>query len=155
MPATSSRVSDDGAGNGDGIRLNNASGNFIQGNYIGTDVTGAAPLPNGGQGIVVFGGGSNNTIGGTAAGAGNVISGNSSGRGIEIKDPGANGNIVQGNKIGTNATGTGGVPIESAISIAWGPDNNIIGGTAASAGNLIAYNTTDGMHLVEMGAIRP
>ena len=139
------------AGNGDGIRLNNASSNFIQGNYIGTDVTGAAALPNTGQGIVVFGGGSNNTIGGTAAGAGNVISGNSSGRGIEIKDPGANGNIVQGNKIGTNEAGTGGVPNQVGVSIAWGPDNNIIGGTTASAGNIIAYNTTDGMHLVESG----
>jgi hypothetical protein len=57
------------SGNANGIQINNASNNLIQGNYIGTDMTGDAPLPNTGQGIVVFGGGSNNTIGGTAAGA--------------------------------------------------------------------------------------
>ena len=139
------------SGNANGIQLNNASSNLIQGNHIGTNVNGDAALPNTGQGIVVYGGGSNNTIGGTAAGAGNVISGNSSGRGIEIRDPGANGNIVQGNKIGTNAAGMGRVPNQIGVSIAFGPDNNIIGGTAANEGNLIAYNTTDGMHLVQTG----
>jgi hypothetical protein len=71
-----------GAGNvisgnaGDGIQL--GYGGVIQGNLIGTDVTGSQPLGNGGNGIMViayftsFG----NTIGGTAAGAGNVISAN-------------------------------------------------------------------------------
>ena len=55
-------------------------------------------------------GASNNTIGGTGAGAGNVISGNSS-DGIDIGSfsttlSSGNGNLVQGNKIGTNAAGT-------------------------------------------------
>jgi hypothetical protein len=113
-------------------------------------VNGDVALPNTGEGIVVYGGGSNNTIGGTAIGAGNVISGNSSARGIMIQATGANGNVVQGNKIGTNAAGTGPVPNQVGISISWGPDNNVIGGTAANAGNLIAYNTTDGVNLVEL-----
>ena len=43
------------SGNANGIQLDNASSNFIQGNYIGTDVTGAAGLANTGQGIVVYG----------------------------------------------------------------------------------------------------
>ena len=137
------------SGNANGIQLNNASNNLIQGNYIGTNWLGTAALPNTGKGIVVYGGGSNNTIGGTAPDAGNVISGNSN-SGIQIQATGANGNIVQGNKIGTNAAGTGPVPNDIGISISWGPDNNVIGGTAADAGNLIASNTNDGIQLIEL-----
>src|SRR5581483_8274424 len=50
------------------------SQNLFEGNYIGTDVTGSSALPNF-YGMYVTGG--DNTIGGTASGAGNVISGNS------------------------------------------------------------------------------
>src|SRR5262249_10934725 len=72
-----------------------ASGNLIQGNYIGTDKTGTQFLGNGAQGVWVesdVGGG--NTIGGTAAGAGNLISGNRFEAGIKLD---ASGNLVQGN----------------------------------------------------------
>src|SRR5205085_12130317 len=59
--------------------LGPASGNLIQGNYIGTNAAGTAGLGNAGDGIFVVSGSntvSNCTIGGTTAGAGNVISGN-------------------------------------------------------------------------------
>ena len=67
------------AGNlGDGIELNDTgtSGNVIQGNYIGTDITGLAALGNQRHGVVLYNGVSTTTIGGSAAGEGNVISGN-------------------------------------------------------------------------------
>jgi len=48
----------------------------VQGNYIGVDATGRAKLANVGDGVAVANAATNNTIGGAAAGAGNVISGN-------------------------------------------------------------------------------
>ncbi len=57
--------------------------NTLQGNFIGTDVTGTIPLPNAAYGIAIQGG-SNNTVGGTAAGTANVIAFNGkAGVGIE------------------------------------------------------------------------
>src|SRR5207249_4201268 len=52
-----------------------ATGNFVRGNYIGLDRTGAAKLPNF-WGMQVIGGANANTIGGTTPAARNVISGN-------------------------------------------------------------------------------
>jgi CSLREA domain-containing protein len=77
-----------------------SDGNLVADNDIGTDAAGTPGLGNQGAGIGVTG--TNNTIGGTAAGAGNVISGNGN-EGIFIR---GGGNLVQGNKIGTNAAGT-------------------------------------------------
>ena len=73
----------------------------ILGNYIGTDVTGANSLGNGGAGIGLVGG--DDTIGGITAGARNVISGNGD-SGISI-GVGATGSVVEGNYLGTDATG--------------------------------------------------
>jgi len=137
---------------GDAIELNNSSsqvsGNLIQGNYIGPDVSGNNDLGNGTNGVG-FLGVSNNTIGGTTAGAGNLISGN--GRtGIELA--GGLGNLVQGNFIGTDASGT--VPIgngEAGITIDNAP-NLTIGGTTPSARNVISGNAGAGVKIVETGS---
>src|SRR4029453_8713689 len=77
------------ANNPDGIQLlgGGAQNNLIQGNYIGLDVTGTADLGNVSQGISMFGGASNNTIGGTVPGARNVISGNNN-EGVRIESGG-------------------------------------------------------------------
>ena len=58
-----------------GIRLDGstATGNLVEGNYIGTDVTGTLPLGNEIDGIIFSTSASNNTIGGTATGQGNMI----------------------------------------------------------------------------------
>ena len=82
-----------------------ATGNVVSGNFIGSNVSGTARIPNGVAGVAVIGGASNNTIGGTTAGAGNLISGNA-GPGVSINRAGTNGNTVAGNLIGTNAAGT-------------------------------------------------
>jgi len=121
------------------------NGNLVQGNFIGTDITGSAALANSAGGVDIQSGAANNILGGASAGAGNVISGNS-GSNIAISGGGTNGNIVQGNFVGTNAAGTAavsaiavnGVLIQSGAS-------NTIGGTAAGAGNLISGNSSTGV----------
>ncbi len=103
----------------DGIYLDaGSSGNLIQGNLVGLDTTGALDLGNGGAGVYLFGG-DNNTLGGTSAGAGNVISGNSA-EGISLCND-AVGNLVQGNFIGTNAAGTAAVPNTGKGVLLWDP----------------------------------
>src|SRR3972149_2702221 len=90
---------------GVGIKLITNGGNTIEGSYIGTDVTRAVDLGN--IRDVHIDTISNNTIGGTAAGARNVISGNNhfAGSGVNIVGSAATGNVVQGNFIGTDVTG--------------------------------------------------
>ena len=66
------------SGNGnDGVQIyGSAIFNVVAGNKIGTDVTGTVALGNSSSGVEVDAGCSGNTIGGTTAGAGNVISAN-------------------------------------------------------------------------------
>ena len=68
-----------------------------------------------------------------------------------ISDVGTNGNTVKGNYIGTNAAGTAAIPNNTGVVIAGGAQNNTIGGTAAGEGNLIAFNTGDGVHVDDSG----
>jgi len=120
------------------------TGNHIIGNFIGTDVTGAAAAPNGANGVRLDGA-SGAIVGGTAAGARNVISGNS-GNGIFFI-MGANGNTVQGNLIGT--AGDGASPVGNLNSgVLFADDfssNNLIGGIVPGAGNTIAFNAGGGI----------
>ena len=111
-----------------------ASGTVIQGNFIGTDVTGTRALPNL-IGLQIFGV-SNATIGGTAAGARNLISGNTL-NGIELE---AHGSVIQGNFIGTDVTGTTKLGNSGFGLHEDGGRNNTIGGTGAGAGNVISGN---------------
>ena len=115
------------------------SDNLVQGNLIGTTKNGTVKLGNLFDGIQIEMAATANTVGGTTAGAGNVISGNNNG--VDITDTGTTGNLVQGNRIGTDRTGTinlgnttDGVRVES------GATNDTIGGTVAAASNSIAFN---------------
>lgn len=126
---------------GSGIRINGteATGNNVQGNFIGTDVTGASTLGNARDGVFISNAPSN-IIGGAVSGARNVISGNSL-RGVEIAGSGASGNLVQGNFIGTDVTGTADVGnFLEGILIHSGSRDNVIGGTASVARNVISGN---------------
>ncbi len=86
-----------------------SSGNVVAGNYIGTDARGTTAIPNN-WGIFIDGG-SSNLIGTTGQDGANdalernIISGNASG-GIEIYDTASSQNVVAGNYIGTDVTGT-------------------------------------------------
>ena len=130
------------SGNGDALDIR-SSGNVVQGNKIGTDVTGTHALPND-NGIRILG--MNNQVGGTTAGAGNLISGNSLRAGVSIS---GNANVVQGNKIGTDVTGSRPLGNLHGVEIDNG-SNNLVGGTTAGAGNTIAFNRMDGV-LVNQG----
>lgn len=77
--------------------------NLIQGNLIGTNLSGNADLGNGGDGIRFFTSGANQ-VGGTTAGTGNVIAASGS-DGIDIRR-GAQGISIQGNRIGVGLDGT-------------------------------------------------
>ena len=123
-----------------GILLDTSVGNVIEGNFIGTDVTGTQALGNTTAGVQVLCGSANNKIGGTAASARNVISGNNHG----VWFPCGNGNLVQGNFIGTDVNGTAALGNSSAGVDIRGHDN-AIGGTTAGAGNLISGNNDAGV----------
>jgi titin len=124
------------------------TGNLVQGNFIGTNVTGTAAVPNGWEGIGLITGTTNNTIGGTAAGAGNLISGNTlAGIGLfgNPTDGGPSANVIQGNLIGTDNSGT--VPLGNSVGVSLSDlaNNNIVGGTTAAARNIISGNQGDGV----------
>jgi parallel beta-helix repeat protein len=131
---------------GVGIGGSGADSNVVKGNYIGTDAAGTGAIPNGAQGVVISGGAWNNTVGGSTAGERNVISGNQW-SGVEIT-AGANGNVIEGNYIGTNASGTGAIPNGGrGVFVAGGCQSNTIGGTASGEGNTIAFNTEAGVEV--------
>ncbi|MBA3472257.1 MAG: Ig-like domain-containing protein [Rubrobacter sp.] len=125
-----------------GTGFSTVMNNKIEGNYIGTDASGTQDLGNAGSGVAISNA-PNNTVGGTTAGARNIISGN--GDGVSIVFANATENEVLGNYIGTDASGTAnlgnsfrGVFIEDASS-------NTIGGTTAGARNIISGNDEDGV----------
>ncbi len=126
------------SGNSDGIDIVDSDSNVVVGNYVGTDVTGALALHNS-NGVVLEKGASINTIGGTVAGLGNVISGNVF-SGVKIIDYPTSGNVIEGDLIGTTATGDVALPNRFGVYINVGADGDLIGGAAAGAGDLISGN---------------
>ncbi|RMG53069.1 MAG: hypothetical protein D6723_07770 [Acidobacteria bacterium] len=136
--------------------------NVVQGNYLGVDETGTQDVSGSARsGISITG--SFNTIGGAEPGAGNVISGHGftprgAREGINIS--GGTGNIIQGNFIGTDASGTVALPNESGIVIrvflaSNTPHDITIGGTAPGAANVIAFNEEGGLVMTGFGTSQP
>ncbi len=126
--------------------IGTGANNSIEGNYIGTDVTGAAALGNSGIGVMIQTAG--NTLGGGLAGAGNVISGNGD-AGVRLTGSLATGNFVQGNCIGVNAAGNGALGnAKWGVLLDNGADNNFVGTNGdgvddATEGNVIAASAID------------
>lgn len=128
--------------NGRGIDLFGGSNHTVQSNFIGTDVTGTIALSNPNLGLNLNSGVSNNLIGGLTGTPGtppgNLISGNSGSSGVSLGIDGS-GNLIQGNIIGADITGTqplGNLPGGIVIN---GHDNTV-GGTDPTARNIIAFN---------------
>jgi hypothetical protein len=134
------------------IHDSGSNNNIVRGNYIGTNAAGTAAIPNAYQGIEIFGGAQNNTIGGTTAGARNVISGNTF-EGVSVLEAGTNGNLIQGNYIGLNAAGTAALPNNTTgVNIVGGAQNNTIGsGSSAGGRNVISGNIFQGIVIADSG----
>ena len=122
----------------------------VTGNFIGSNSAGTASIPNEDIVIGIYileNSPPNSVIGGTAAGAGNLIAGNGGG-GVWIL---ADDVHVQGNLIGTEADGVSPLPNSGGGIHIQGARNAVIGGTSSGAANVIANNGGDGVH-VEKGS---
>jgi CSLREA domain-containing protein len=126
----------------DGIRVRDAgdadtgANLLVQGNYIGTDVTGTAAIANGAAGIAIV-------DAHLAIVGGNLISGNTT-SGISIAGEIASDATVQGNLIGTDIAGTAAIPNATGISVVYA-NRAEIGGTTAVARNVVSGNTGTGI----------
>jgi hypothetical protein len=117
------------------------STNFVRGNYIGTNSAGTAAVGNG-TGILVQDS-TNNGIGGSAAGEGNVVSGNGSGIALSVN---SSGNNVLGNRVGTTPSGLTALPNTDFGIRALSSPGNTIGGFGGGA-NIVAFNGGDGVQI--------
>ena len=106
--------------------VSSRGGNLIEGNYIGTDVTGNAVQGNGANGVQVIDS-PGNTIGGTTPAARNLIAGNV-GEEVRLDGAATTGNMIRGNFIGTNASGSAVLSnSNSGVFIRKAPGNSVIG----------------------------
>ncbi len=151
--------------NNSGIQIL-SSNNVIVGNRIGTNQAGTARAANRGRadggGIEIIGPfGTNNTIGGTTGvtvggsctGDCNLVSGNADILGfvgVKMRDN-ADNNIVIGNYIGTDVTGTLSVPNERIGLQIIGSDGNQIGGNTPAERNVISGNAETNMVIISYG----
>jgi CSLREA domain-containing protein len=126
-----------------------AHDNHIAGNFVGTDAasTYSAPYAQHGNGIQLSNGASNNTIGGALVAERNVISGNAD-HGVGMYNTGTNSNVVIGNLIGLDSSGTKRLSNKNhGVDINQGASNNVVGGTSQVERNVISGN---GFHGVEV-----
>jgi hypothetical protein len=135
---------------GNGILLEGAGGNHIEGNFVGTDPGGTLARPNTDVGIFVSS--PDNIIGGTTPETRNVISGNAPFDGVYVSPANgigdASGNVIQGNFIGTTANGVSALGnARIGVTLTHGAHDNLVGGTVAGAGNRIAFNGAVGVEV--------
>jgi len=123
----------------------NSSRNRVANNVIGLDGAGANARGNSANGVLIENAPSN-VIGGPSVTERNVISGNSS-DGIEITGTGASANLILGNYIGTDSTGTVDRGNSGDGVFVSGAPGNQIGGGGPGEGNLISGNASEGITL--------
>ena len=131
------------AGQGTDLGGSGTQDTTVAGNFIGTDPTGTIAIANGGYGVEIndaF----NNTIGGTADAPSNVISGNT-GDGVEITGYRRDRNVVAGDFIGTDVSGTVAIANGNGVEIDDRASDNTIGGTTAPARDIISGNKAEGV----------
>ncbi len=135
--------------NGVEIRFTGATGNVVGGNLIGTDVTGTLALGNVGDGVVITAAPSN-VIGGATLGDGNLIAGNTHGINISGVGPAAGqvfSEVVSGNTIGTDVTGTVALGNTSDGILVNGATSVLIGGPIGAMRNILSGNAGAGVQL--------
>jgi len=126
------------------------SENQVAGNYIGTNLAGTVALPNGVDGVSVTGGATHNRIGGPTSGERNLISGNL-GAGVALDLAGPQ-NRVEGNYVGTNASGSGALPNVTGVSLSFAFDT-VIGGSVSGARNVLSGNRFAGIHFEDSAQV--
>jgi len=115
-------------------------GNVIRGNFLGTDPTGAFAQPNG-TGVAIEA--PNDRVGGTDPADRNLVSGSTAGVfGGAIQIAGGAGAVIQGNLVGTDASGMHAIPNGEAV---YSNMPALIGGTSVGAGNVISGNSLSGV----------
>ena len=133
---------------GNGVVTLGGSNDKIAGNYIGTDLSGTVGLGNGEYGIVMAGT-RNSVIGGVTGADRNVISDNTF-SGINLTNGTSGGvagnNVVEGNFIGTASDGVTDLG-NQYDGVTVNTNTNVIGGLAPGAGNVIAFNGNEGVHV--------
>ncbi len=134
------------SGNIAGVYLQDTAFNIaIEGNFIGTDPRGYKAIGNTFDGV--FLGGNHNTVGGTASGDGNVISGNGrDGVSDGVYGGSVGNNTIEGNLIGTDSTGTVAIP-NGNDGIELATTGDVVGGTTAATRNVISGNDQYGLVL--------
>ncbi|NNC80353.1 MAG: CSLREA domain-containing protein, partial [Acidimicrobiales bacterium] len=138
----------------DGIEIGGVGGivtnTVLTANMIGLGQDGTTEVANGRHGVVLYNTATSTQIGGTTVGEENVISGNTD-TGIVIDgNAGADttANVVNGNLIGTDATGTLNRGNGShGINVFGAAEGTLIGGTTAADANVISGNGGDGVRL--------
>jgi hypothetical protein len=134
-------------------------GNGLTISSSGNVVSGLQILGFPGHGISIQGGAHNNTIGGNwqvgsgPTGQGNVIRGNGI-EGVHIEGVGTDHNLVIGNLIGTDETGTSASGNGShGVAIIRGAQQNQVGGAAAAERNVVSGNAWDGVFIHYSGTM--
>jgi CSLREA domain-containing protein len=154
------RVGGDGGGETNLISGNSQGGlracgletsfNFILGNIFGLNAAGTSYIGSPGSGITLRDGAHHNTVGGDSAGERNIISGYFE-YGVIISSSNTSQNVIIGNYIGTDPSGSVEAPNNSGIMIGGGAHDNHIGGDSPGEGNLISGNNNTGIEISDSG----
>lgn len=120
----------------------NAANDTVQGNTIGLLGDGVTPATTGGLvGVDVVGRVSGAVIGGSAAGAGNVIDGSNVAQ-VVVDGTSVSGTQILGNLIGTDVTGQVAVPSSGASGVVVAGARTTLVGTAGAGRNVITGQQT-------------
>ncbi len=137
--------------NGVSIYGSGTLSNTVSGNFIGVDANGTVDLGNTQDGVIIFNGAQNNTVGGDIDTERNTISGNG-GNGVSICGSGTISNIISGNYIGIDASGTRGLGnTQDGVKICDAAQNNTIGGNTPGERNVISGNGSYGIDIIGSG----
>ncbi|MBU1720661.1 MAG: hypothetical protein KKA07_16470, partial [Bacteroidetes bacterium] len=138
------------SGNGHiGIRVVDANHNLIIGNYVGIDRTGTFAVPNY-DGVSIEGNAPYNQVGGYTTAERNVVSGNIA-YGVPVFGAGAEHNLIVGNYLGTDCTGSFAVPNTYGVLFDDGAAHNVVGGSGQEARNILSGNSAYGVFLYNLG----
>ncbi len=134
------------------------AGNVISGNFVGTDATGLAALPN--ENGVEIGFTQGGTVGATIGGLNpedrNLLSGNTNTAIIVTGNfNGGSSSVIQGNIIGLDKNAESPIPNGqfAILFSSGGPTTSTIGGLTPGAGNIIAGNAVEGVDVVGNGTV--